>query len=422
VTLQIIIAKIVKMSGCSGKLVGTNAGLPGTNGTNGLSVTSVAISNGSTAIGGTVYTLNHLIIGLSDDSYIDAGLVNTVTGATGSTGATGAAGATGATGAAGPAGADGSTIWEDVVTTCLDDYIPGFSALPDEDKQQALITWLCDVGAALDVVTTLTDTEPVVFNATYEINYCNEELSIDGGETITDSPGRALINLADHYQGIYPMATWEVEISNMISGGTLTQIGTSTSYWFVSNGTTCDTTVDFDYRVTDTQGTVTNIGTITINIGPELLYVSDIGVDRQIGSEWLNYDGLDTDFVPTNPFITTQIDFPYAGAGGLTVAQPYYNWKRLGDVVHIHMYLTGELNAAAPTDLWLIDAPLGLHDGGSIFGTGNATLYIDGVYYATMFYAAADTIYVHIPIGIPAPAFEDKIAVIINCTLQFIYA
>jgi hypothetical protein len=405
------------MSGCGGKLISTLAGLPGTNGTNGISVTSATVSDGATAIGGTVYAENTLVIGLSNSTYVNAGLINVEEGATGAAGATGATGATGSTGATGPAGADGSTIWEDVVVTCLDTHIPGFSALPDEDKQQALITWLCDVGAALDVVTTLTDTEPVVFNATYEIDYCNEELSIDGGETITDSPGRALINLADHYQGIYPMATWEVEISNMISGGTLTQIGTSTSYWFVSNGTTCDTTVDFDYRVTDTQGTVTNIGTITINIGPELLYVSDIGVDRQIGSVWKNYDGLATDFVPSNPFITSQIDFD-----GVTIAQPWYNWKRAGDTVHLYIHIAGECNAAAPTDLWLIDAPLDLHSGGSIYGSGPATVIIDGVYYPTLFYAAADTIYLHVPDTAPATAFGDKITISINATLEFVYA
>lgn len=380
------------MSGCSGKLVGTNAGLPGTNGTNGLSVTSVAISNGSTAIGGTVYTLNHLIIGLSDDSYIDAGLVNTVTGATGSTGPTGATGATGTTGATGPAGADGSTIWEDVVTTCLDDYIPGFSALPDEDKQQALITWLCDVGAALDVVTTLTDTEPVVFNATYEIDYCNEELSIDGGETITDSPGRALINLADHYQGIYPMATWEVEISNMISGGTLTQIGTSTSYWFVSNGTTCDTTVDFDYRVTDTQGTVTNIGTITINIGPELLYVSDISSERRIGGSWMNYQSGESSGGPLtiNPFDTAGLD--------ITVGSSWYNWKKSGDMLYVYMHIIFDTTVNAPTSTWEIKIPEDLQGVNTVRGYSSATLLVRATEeYPVGIIASSDTFKIVLP-------------------------
>jgi hypothetical protein len=407
------------MSGCGGKLISTLAGLPGTNGTNGISVTSAAVSDGVTGIGGTVYAENTLVIGLSNSTYVNAGVIDVVAGATGSTGATGATGAVGATGATGPAGADGSTIWEDVVVTCLNTYIPGFSSLDDEDKQQALINWLCNVGEALDMLDVIIETAPIALNGEINIEYCNTELSVDGGATITDSPGRAVVNLLDYVLiGANQIVSWEVEVSNLAGPAvTITQLFDSTSYRIESNGTTCSTTVDFDFRVTDSQGNVSNLATITVNIGPELLYDSDIGVDRQIGSVWKNYDGLATDFVPSNPFITSQIDFD-----GVTIAQPWYNWKRAGDTVHLYIHIAGECNAAAPTDLWLIDAPLDLHSGGSIYGSGPATVIIDGVYYPTLFYAAADTIYLHVPDTAPATAFGDKITISINATLEFVYA
>jgi len=342
------------MSGCGGKLISTLAGLPGTNGTNGISVISATVSDGVTAIGGTVYAENTLVIGLSNSTYVNAGIINVEEGAAGATGATGSTGATGATGATGPAGADGSTIWEDVVVTCLNTYIPGFSVLPDEDKQQALIDWLCTVGESLDTLDAINTTVPVVFDADYTIANCNTETSIDGGATITDVPGRVLINLADHYQGIYPMATWETEVSNTVSGGTLTQIGTSTSYWFTSNGTTCDTTIDFDYRVTDTQGTVTNLGTINITVGPELLYESDISSDRRIGDVWKNFDDLDT-FLPIvgDPFLDSELD--------VAVGAAFYNYKKIcADTIAITMRLIGDANANAPTTSWSIALPTSL--------------------------------------------------------------
>jgi hypothetical protein len=55
--------------------LGTN----GTNGTNGTSVTSAALSDGKTPIGGTVYTSGTLVIGLSDGSYINAGIIDCCT-------------------------------------------------------------------------------------------------------------------------------------------------------------------------------------------------------------------------------------------------------------------------------------------------------------------------------------------------------
>ena len=51
-------------------------GTDGTNGTNGTSVTSVSVSNGITAIGGTVYAINTVVVLLSSGTYVNAGVIN----------------------------------------------------------------------------------------------------------------------------------------------------------------------------------------------------------------------------------------------------------------------------------------------------------------------------------------------------------
>ncbi len=48
-------------------------GEDGTNGTNGVSVSNVYVSDGTTAIGGTTYTINTVVILLSSGTYINAG-------------------------------------------------------------------------------------------------------------------------------------------------------------------------------------------------------------------------------------------------------------------------------------------------------------------------------------------------------------
>lgn len=48
-------------------------GADGTDGTNGTSVSNVYVSDGTTAIGGTVYTVNTVVVLLSSGTYINAG-------------------------------------------------------------------------------------------------------------------------------------------------------------------------------------------------------------------------------------------------------------------------------------------------------------------------------------------------------------
>jgi hypothetical protein len=382
------------MSGCGGKLISTLAGLPGTNGTNGISVTSAAVSDGATPINGTVYDENTLVIGLSNGTYVNAGVIDVVAGATGSTGATGATGAVGATGATGPAGADGSTIWEDVVVTCLNTYIPGFSSLDDEDKQQALINWLCNVGEALDMLDVIIETAPIALNGEINIEYCNTELSVDGGATITDSPGRAVVNLLDYVLiGANQIVSWEVEVSNLAGPAvTITQLFDSTSYRIESNGTTCSTTVDFDFRVTDSQGNVSNLATITVNIGPELLYDSDISSDRRIGGSWMNYESGEDSSTPlgVNPFDTAGLD--------ITVGVSRYAWKKSGDMLHVYMNIKFDTSVNAPTSLWKIKIPEDLQGVNTVRGYSSATLIVRGDEdYSVGIIASSDTFKIILP-------------------------
>ena len=50
-------------------------GTDGTVGTNGVGITSVSVSNGTTAIGGTVYAVNTLVVLLTSGTYVNAGLI-----------------------------------------------------------------------------------------------------------------------------------------------------------------------------------------------------------------------------------------------------------------------------------------------------------------------------------------------------------
>jgi len=54
-------------------------GTDGTNGTNGTSVSNVYVSDGTTAIGGTVYTINTVVVLLSSGIYINAGEIQLLT-------------------------------------------------------------------------------------------------------------------------------------------------------------------------------------------------------------------------------------------------------------------------------------------------------------------------------------------------------
>lgn len=52
-------------------------GTDGTNGTNGTGITSVYVSDGSTAIGGNVYAANTVVVLMTTGTYINAGVIQT---------------------------------------------------------------------------------------------------------------------------------------------------------------------------------------------------------------------------------------------------------------------------------------------------------------------------------------------------------
>lgn len=57
------------------KFIGTD----GTPGTNGTGISNVYVSDGSTSIGGTVYTVNTVVVLLSSGTYINAGIIQLLT-------------------------------------------------------------------------------------------------------------------------------------------------------------------------------------------------------------------------------------------------------------------------------------------------------------------------------------------------------
>lgn len=57
------------------KFIGTD----GTPGTNGTGISNVYVSNGSTAIGGVVYTINTVVVLLSSGIYVNAGVIGLLT-------------------------------------------------------------------------------------------------------------------------------------------------------------------------------------------------------------------------------------------------------------------------------------------------------------------------------------------------------
>lgn len=204
----------------------------------------------------------------------------------------------GNTGTTGPAGADGDNVWNGVTVTCLDTYIPGFSALADADKQQAFITWICtlasDVATNTSDITTnagniaanaadiATNTGNIATNAgdiatnTADIATNTGDIAIHAGYFATapivfddeiDCPceGETTINLVRNFSGIFPAADFSTEDTNPASNGNITDIG-------APNGsirfqpTSCGTSDNFSFRGQDSQGTWTADGTITVNI------------------------------------------------------------------------------------------------------------------------------------------------------------
>ena len=161
------------------------------------------------------------------------------------------------------------------------------------------------------------------------------------------------------------IASWNVEVLNSIENGTLTQLGSAPIYRFISDGSSCSTTADFDFNITDTEGNLSTNETITINIGTTPTI--DVSSQAKVGSSWADFDGD-----PTDPAAITAGNVTKAGTN-------QYRWKQTQDSITVAFELNYEATAAtlAAGDTITVALPAGASYSTGVKGFGVAHMYGD---------------------------------------------
>lgn len=301
-----------------------------------------------------------------------------------------------------PAGSD-NYVWDDLTNTCLDaSIIPGFSGLPDEDKIDAIIQWICDAS----------DNTILQEFQTIDQNYsvaCRTE-SIDEFGNSYWTFGAVVINTLGGINGsAYPIASYTINGSPPswpinISGGQLTLQPITGNIIFTADLTECAGNTSFTITYTDLAGN-TGTSTVYINIEDEDSLEDD---PRRVPAAWEEHEfDPETDIFNPTPDVSL-------------VTLSHYDYMRIGETFWVKGEFIIEYVTVSPpaNGVFEIINPQNV----SLWGVTSSSFPVFGLVNSTTTYlgyarvSGSSNILFTFPGFIPTT--NDQIHVIFNAALQ----